>query len=77
MKFGNDVFVLANRLRQSVQHETLTIDDGESVSLLLWWTFILEHATAMDIDPNKLALDQLEAFLTYAVPAISLRKRVN
>ena len=63
MKFDQATEEMTNILRESLQKWTETIDEGESVAIGLWYSFILDHATHMNIDPETLAREQLEAFL--------------
>lgn len=63
MKFNSDICRMVNDLRFQIQVQTGTIDEGESVSILLWWTFIKDHASCHGFDPKQLAMKQLEAFL--------------
>lgn len=63
MKFNEKAVELTNELRRKVQRDTKTVDDGESVSILLWWTFIQDHARCQGIEPKALAVHQLKAFL--------------
>lgn len=69
MKFNRKAIDLANDLRERVQKRTATIDDGESVAILLWWSFICDHAKCHGLKPEELAKAQLDAFTKYAVDA--------
>lgn len=73
MRFDENTVALANDLRRQVQESTKTIDDGESVMLLAWYTFVLDHARAMGREPKALAESQLAAFLEEMAPKLKLR----
>lgn len=74
MKFTAATAALVNKLRREIQRKTVTIDDGESVSILLWWTFINDHARHMGKEPKQLAREQLEHFLDAADRLITIRR---
>ena len=73
MEFDFRTTSLVNRHRRDLQKETKTIDQGESVSIALWWSFICDHAQAMGHDPEQLARSQLESFIE-AMPVKVLRE---
>jgi len=64
--FDQPTVALANELRKRIQVETKTVDTGESVALLLWFTFIQDHARYHGHSTKQLARAQLEAFLSIA-----------
>lgn len=66
MNITQDIVELANELRVKIQAETETISDGEGVAMVLFWTFLMDHARYHDMDVNALARDQLEAFIANA-----------
>ena len=67
MKFDNKTIKLINKHRRDIQRETKTIDDGESVGIGIWYSFIIDHAQEMNLDPKQLARDQLEAILEASI----------
>lgn len=66
MKLSQEHFELANELRAVVQQKTETISDGEGVAMFLLWSFLGDHARIQSLDIDKLAREQLEAFICYA-----------
>jgi hypothetical protein len=72
MRIDRKVVRLSNKLRQKIQRSTVDIDEGESVSILLWWTFIVDHARCHDLDPKALAREQLEAFIDGAADNVQV-----
>ena len=74
MTFNDEVAALANELRVSLQARTGTVDDAESVAILLWWSFILDHAKHTGRDPAALARAQVKAFISFAQRELSLQR---
>lgn len=66
MHFDPQIVAVANKLRKEIQRSTKTIDDGESIALLLWYTFIQDHASFTGHNPKELSHIQLQAFLEIA-----------
>jgi hypothetical protein len=57
---------LANELRATIQSRTDHIDDGEAVAMVLLFSFLLDHAKCCGMDVEKLAVEQLDAFIPWA-----------
>lgn len=68
MKFTRNIVAASNDLRGRVQRapDLPTIDHGESVAILLWWGFLLDHSSHQGIPVEQLARQQLEAFIPWA-----------
>jgi hypothetical protein len=66
MKLSTKHSKIANRIRQQIQRETETIDDGEGVAMILLWSFLSDHARVMELDVEQLAREQLDSFMGYA-----------
>lgn len=77
MRFDLKVTRLSNKFREKIQRATVDIDEGESVSLLTWWTFILDHAECHQLDPKQLAREQLDAFIENAATEIILLRHLQ
>jgi len=74
MKLSAKHSKIANRLRQQIQRETETIDDGEGVAMIVLWSFLLDHARVMNLDVETLAREQLDSFIGYARVNIEMVK---
>jgi len=68
MTFNQHITARANQLRIRIQNDSTlpTVDHGESVAILLWWTFLLDHSHYTGVPVEKLAREQLEAFIAHA-----------
>lgn len=68
MNFGDQVVKTTNTIRITIQrHPKLpTVDHGESVAILLWWSFLKDHSAHEGIPVEELARTQLEAFIEFA-----------
>lgn len=66
MNITDENVEIANELRTIIQERTETISDGEGVTMVLLWTFFIDHAAAMDMNIEGLAKDQMAAFIEFA-----------
>jgi hypothetical protein len=66
MNFTDKNVDISNDLRKVIQRRTKTIDDGESVAIMLLWSFFKDHAECHGLDVEWLAREQLDAFIEYA-----------
>lgn len=69
MNFDNNIVDIANCLREIIQHDPSlpTVDHGESVAILMWWSFLLDHSRAEGIPIATVAREQLESFIPVAI----------
>jgi hypothetical protein len=76
MRFDNSIVREANRLRESIQRNPKfpTVDHGESVAILVWYTFLRDHSAYEGIPVEELARMQLEAFLAHAREHIAMMR---
>ena len=63
MNIDDKAIAKANKFRKQLQSETETIDEAESVAILLWLSFVKDHAVVANLELDSLAPAQLGAFL--------------
>lgn len=63
MIIGPREIELANRLRLEVQAETDSVGEAEGVSMLLLYSFLMDHARTLELDVEQLAREELEGFI--------------
>lgn len=66
MKLSASHSEIANRIRQQIQSESETIDDGEGIAFIVLWSFLCDHARVNNLNVENLAREQLESFIDYA-----------
>jgi hypothetical protein len=74
MNMTKENFDLANKIRLYIQSSTPTIGDGESVAMIVLWSFIIEHAKAHAVDREALARSQLDSFIEFARESIVMKQ---
>lgn len=74
MEFDSAIVKRANALRVLIQRDPglPTVDHGESVSILVWWMFLMDHAKTQGLDVKDLAHHQLEAFIDAMADKLSM-----
>lgn len=57
---------LANKYLIEIRKNTETVSEGEGVSMLLLWAFLMDHAECKGMDVEELAHHQLKKFIEFA-----------
>lgn len=66
MNINQQNIEIAAIIRAAIQEQTMTISDGESVAMIVLYTFIGDHARVCGHDHAQLFIDQVNAFIEFA-----------